>query len=184
MIDDDHEYYYPTYQWHNASHEMHDAQASITCNAHDQIDAYMLTKYTSTLKCTDENNKQQRYQTRTVPYDMWFVMAKWINGLKWTNTATAKATTKIKLPTTVSWVELTLAFQYQTGYDIINTTTPIIEQRACFKAAFAKLIRTAHTTDKNGNILKQQLQKDASIMSAKPHWSSAARHYQTTIVER
>ena len=60
---------------------------------------------------TDEKNKQKQYQNRTVPYDMWFVMAKWINGFKWTNATTAKATTKTKLQTTVSWVELTLAFQ-------------------------------------------------------------------------
>ena len=60
LVDDDHEYYYPTYQWHNASQEMHDTQASITCNAHDQIETYMRTKYTSTITYTDENNKQTK----------------------------------------------------------------------------------------------------------------------------
>ena len=80
----------------------------------------------------------------------------------------ATATTLTKLQTTVSWIELTLAFQFQTGYDIIGATTPITEQRACFKAAFAKLVRTASTTGKTGNTLKQQLRKNVSTTAAKP----------------
>ena len=49
----------------------------------------------------------------------------------------------------------------------MGANTPITEQRACFKAAFSKLVRTSNHSGKPGNGLKQPLHTNWVIMSAK-----------------
>ena len=62
LIDDDNEYYYLTYQWHNAGDELHEKHATITCSAHDHIETLMRTKYTSTVTRTDRKYQTSKYQ--------------------------------------------------------------------------------------------------------------------------
>ena len=75
-------------------------------------------------------------------------MADWVAGLSWTPfqlTGGLKSQTHRR---NVTWLELTIAFQFETGYSTVGSAATLDEQVSCFRAAFAKLLTKADI--KNG----------------------------------
>lgn len=83
-----------------------------------------------------------------MPHDLWQPLADWVAGISWTGlqpTAGIKSQAHRK---NVTWLELTVALQYDTGYTIAGTAAILDEQASCFRAAFSKLLNKAEI--KNG----------------------------------
>jgi hypothetical protein len=55
----------------------------------------------------------------------------------------------------VTWIELTLAFQLHTGYNILGKNTDLAEQVQCFRAAFVKVMQRSSITIHNKRVTFQ-----------------------------
>ena len=66
-----------------------------------------------------------------------------MSELSWTEFQPAGGLKSQAHRTNVTWLELTIAFQYETGYSIVGSAATLDEQVSCFRAALSKLLTKA-----------------------------------------
>ncbi len=76
-----------------------------------------------------------------IDYDMWEPLANWIENFKWTTSSASDGNFKDRYNRSITWCEIIIAFQYQSGYKVKSKDTPLATQLACVKAAFLRLAR-------------------------------------------
>ena len=133
---------YPGYAWTNIQEEvdttvttkMRPLDEILSKHKHDRFQVPLLQR-----QQPDTNQRGINYHSAgssPIDYDMWEPLAEWIEELKWSTSSADNGNFKDKYSRSVTCCEITMAFQYQTGYIVKSKTTPLATQLACVKAAF------------------------------------------------
>jgi hypothetical protein len=186
---------FPRYPWNNADMQ---ADPKLKLNIVDgaELDGLHRCRY----QTKKVNDKGLHTSSKDVPVLLWHPLSEWISETCWTDLATEKGIKSAKLGHNASWIELTIAFQYQTGHSIIAKKASLDEQVDCFKAAFTRLLQHKKTNIYNGNKATtfrtafkpaQQILTTAILTGAatpgihrRPIWSAAAAKIVATNVHQ
>ena len=105
------------YPWHS-SHDGHDPDIKVVF--HEGLDTP--TIYKAKFIAVTENNGEVKHKQKTIPCSIWHPLAQWVNNQKWTRIATERGIRGSKLHHNATWMELTIVFQLQTGYNVISAS--------------------------------------------------------------
>jgi hypothetical protein len=137
---------FPKYPWNNADKQA-DTKLKLAVVDGTELDGLHKCRY-QTKKI---NEKGLHTSSKDVPALLWHPLSEWINETSWTELVTDKGIKNAKLDHNVTWIELAIAFQYQTGHNIISRKASLDEQTDCFRAAFTRLMQHKKTKIRNGN---------------------------------
>ena len=130
------DYRFPGYNW-DSSNDSNDEEICVNVPDYTDHNLFGKTRYRS----LHSNNAKKCSRTimPTIPYNMWNPMVNWIKGTRWSDKSPDH--NKRSDNTQSTWIEMTLAFQLQTGYNILGEDADLKEQSECFRAAFVKVMQ-------------------------------------------
>ena len=157
--------HYPAYGWSSNEETDLDKDFGIDMPEYPDLQKLNTRKYK-----VPRNDEQDASRTKLVPYEIWQPLAEWMRKLKWSLKLGASSTTgREKRARSVTWTELTIAFQHNFGYTIISDDTSLAEQVACFRQAFEQLLfHAADERQRKKSNQRYQLGLSARITAIKP----------------
>ena len=94
--------------------------------------------------------KKQDESTGHIEYDFWEPLTKWIMKLGWSCSSKTSSKFEQARKKCCTFIEMTIAFQFDTGYNIISHHAPLADQVPYFRAGFAKAIQAGQLVSNTG----------------------------------
>ena len=134
---------YPGYSWHLALEDEEDLNFDPGMSILPQSEII-------TMRCKPSLYKTLKGPKAQIDHDFWEPFNNWIKGLMWTISSKDLSGFEECRAKSCTFIEMCIAFQFDTGYNIIKHNAPLADQVNCFRAGFSRALQSAQMVSNTG----------------------------------